>query len=134
MLSLDPVISHAAAKRRGVKPGNPNGATVFPRAGKGKVDAAAKVAPLTRERDQDLRPVIEYIQQAGITSVRGIARGLSTRGMLTPRAGSGMLPVWRGCWAGWKRHAVAREGPPGSPQQPVSDGPLELDQRDRSKP
>ena len=75
----------AAAKARGVKLGNPNGARCL--RGLGNAAAVAVVKENTAKRTEDLRPVLEDIQTAGITSVRGLARELNRRGILTPRGG-----------------------------------------------
>jgi len=77
----------AAAKRRGVKLGNPNGAAALRRAGKGNAAAVARVQEAAHRRAEDVQPVIEELQQAGVTSLRAIARALNERGIRTPRGG-----------------------------------------------
>ena len=75
----------AAAKARGRKLGNPNGA----RALRG-IGNAAGVEAVKRQADghtAQVRPVIEAIRAAGIISLRGIARELNARGILAPRGG-----------------------------------------------
>jgi DNA invertase Pin-like site-specific DNA recombinase len=77
----------AAAKARGVKLGNPNGAAALHRAKKGN---KAGVEALQAKADQhaaDLSPVIEALRSDGITSLGQIASALNERGMLTPRGG-----------------------------------------------
>ncbi|WP_284154963.1 recombinase family protein [Algicella marina] len=77
----------AAAKARGVKLGNPNGAGALRRAGKGG-EALREV--VTRNADdfaEELRPVVEAIRTDGHTSLRAIARALNDRGILTRRGG-----------------------------------------------
>jgi DNA invertase Pin-like site-specific DNA recombinase len=74
-----------AAKERGVKLGNPNGA----RALRG-VGNAAGIAAVRVQADQhaaQVRPVITALQAEGVTSLRGIARELNDRGVLAPRGG-----------------------------------------------
>lgn len=73
----------AAAKARGVKLGNPNGARCLRGLGNGA--AVAKVKVKTSERAARLRPIIEDIQAGGSMSARGVARELNRRGILTPR-------------------------------------------------
>ena len=75
----------AAAKARGVKLGNPNGAACLH--GLGNAAAVAVVKENTVKRTEDLRPVVDDIQAAGTRSVRGLAHELNRRGILTPRGG-----------------------------------------------
>jgi DNA invertase Pin-like site-specific DNA recombinase len=77
----------AAARARGVRLGNPNGAAALQRAGRG---AAALRAAVTQNADAhaaDLAPVIARLQAAGHTSLRALARELNARGILTRRGG-----------------------------------------------
>lgn len=74
-----------AAKARGVKLGNPNGARHMQGLGN---DAATKaVRENAQRRAENLKEIIADIQAAGITSANGIARELANRGILTPRGG-----------------------------------------------
>lgn len=76
-----------AAKARGVKLGNPNGAAALKRAGKGN---GASVAAIKQGADQhaaNLAPVVHALKAEGITSLGAIADALNARGMLTPRGG-----------------------------------------------
>lgn len=76
-----------AAKRRGARLGNPNGATALQRAGKGNRDAVQAIRDRADARAGDLRPVIEALHREGIQSLGGIADELNRRGMLTARGG-----------------------------------------------
>jgi hypothetical protein len=72
----------AAAKARGVKLGNPNGA---PGKQVGNADTVAKIKANATQRAADLRVIVEDIRRSGITSVRGIADELHVRGIRAPR-------------------------------------------------
>lgn len=77
----------AAAKARGVKLGNPNGAAALRRAGKGN-EAGITAIKLKADRHAiDLKPVIEFLQAEGLTSLGDIAKALNNRGFLTQRGG-----------------------------------------------
>ena len=76
----------AAAKARGQRLGNPNGAASLRRAGKG-----AAAALLARRRNADehasrLRPVITRMRSEGHTSLNALAKALNEEGMVTPRS------------------------------------------------
>ena len=75
----------AAAKARGQKLGNPNGA----RALRGFGNAAGVAAVKTRadQHAAQVLPVIEAIRNAGTGSLKGIARELNERGILAARGG-----------------------------------------------
>lgn len=78
----------AAAKARGRKLGNPNGAAALRRAGKGN---AYGVEAIKRSADQhaaNLKPVIDDLRQNGITSLGAMADALNARNMLTARGGA----------------------------------------------
>ena len=77
----------AAAKRRGVRLGNPNGASALRRAGKGNRAAVAAIQSAASTHAANLRPVIEELRHEGITSLERIAGALNDRGMQTPRGG-----------------------------------------------
>jgi DNA invertase Pin-like site-specific DNA recombinase len=77
----------AAAKRRGVKLGNPNGGKALRRARKGNRAAVAEVRRLANSHAENLRPVLDELTREGITSLGDIAQALTERGMLTPRGG-----------------------------------------------
>jgi DNA invertase Pin-like site-specific DNA recombinase len=70
----------AAAKRRGVKLGGP------------RLVAARKASIKVRSEAADafaanVRPIIREIQESGVSSLRGVARALSARGVRTARGG-----------------------------------------------
>ena len=75
----------AAAKARGQKLGNPNGARALRGLGNA-AGVAAAVASADRHAAQVL-PVIEAIRGEGVTSLLGIAGELNRRGILTARGG-----------------------------------------------
>lgn len=82
-----------AAKARGVKLGNPNGAEAFRRTGMrgSKIGAEANKANAQR-RAESLRETISEIQTHGAVSYAAIARGLNDRHIST-RTGK----EWRAC-------------------------------------
>ena len=76
-----------AAKARGRRLGNPNGAEALRRAQRGN---AAGVEAIKRQADrhaENLRPVIDALAKDHIASLGAIATALNDRGMLTPRGG-----------------------------------------------
>jgi len=75
----------AAAKARGVKLGNPNGARAL--RGLGNAHAVAVVKAGADARTSRVLPVIDAIRRAGTTSLHGIAMELNRRGILTARGG-----------------------------------------------
>ncbi|WP_347312038.1 recombinase family protein [Defluviimonas sp. SAOS-178_SWC] len=77
----------AVAKARGVKLGNPNGASALRRAGKGGAPLRAAVARNADQHARDLAPILDDLARHGITSLRGIATELNARGMRTRRGG-----------------------------------------------
>jgi DNA invertase Pin-like site-specific DNA recombinase len=77
----------AAAKRRGVKLGNPNGARALKGKQIGNDAAVARIRTKAAEHAENLRAIIADIRTQGVTSVRGIADELNRRGILTPRGG-----------------------------------------------
>lgn len=85
MISQRTKAALAAAKERGVKLGNPHGAAYFK--GLGNKEAVAEIRHKAQSRAEDLRDIIEDIQEHGVTSVRGIANELAVRGINTPRGG-----------------------------------------------
>lgn len=77
----------AAAKRRGVKLGNPNGAAALRRAGRGNRGSLVAIRSNADRHAENLRPVISELQASGVRSLGGLASELNARGMLTPRGG-----------------------------------------------
>jgi DNA invertase Pin-like site-specific DNA recombinase len=77
----------AAAKARGVKLGNPNGAAALRRAGKGGEALRVVVSGNADRFAQDLAPVVEAIRADGPRTLRELAHALNARGMMTRRGG-----------------------------------------------
>lgn len=77
----------AAARARGVRLGNPNGAASLRRAGKGGAALRAAVTANADSFARDLAPVISDIRAGGATSLRAIAAELTARGIRTRRGG-----------------------------------------------
>lgn len=77
-----------AAKARGQKLGNPNGAAALLRASKGNTAAVSAIKLKADKHAMNLHPVIQALKEQGITSLGGIAKALNERGMLTPRGGT----------------------------------------------
>jgi len=78
----------AAAKARGVKLGNPNGARALWGKQVGNKEAVAAVRENAERRAANLQAIVDDLRSQGFTSVRGIASQLNDRGVLTPRGGS----------------------------------------------
>ena len=74
-----------AAKAKGRVFGNPNGARALE--GLGNASAVAAIKAGADKHAQDIIPIIEDIQAAGINTLLGIAAELNTRGILTARGG-----------------------------------------------
>lgn len=77
----------AAARARGVRLGNPNGAAALRRAGKGGSALHAAVRSNADRFAADLATVLADIRASGQTSLRGIAASLTARGIRTRRGG-----------------------------------------------
>ena len=77
----------AAAKARGVKLGNPNGAKALPRAGKGNRASVAAIQSNAARFAEGLRGTVDAIRRDGVTSLAGFASGLNARHMRTARGG-----------------------------------------------
>src|SRR5262245_27508025 len=76
----------AAAKARGVKLGNPNGARALKGKQAGNEQAIAKVKANAKERAANLKTIVDDLRSQGIKSVRAITEEMNARGILTPRA------------------------------------------------
>ncbi|WP_226925755.1 recombinase family protein [Meridianimarinicoccus sp. MJW13] len=77
----------AAAKARGVRLGNPNGAAALRRAGKGGAHLRATVRANADTFAEGLAEVVNDIRAQGHTSLRAMARELNRRGIRTRRGG-----------------------------------------------
>ena len=77
----------AAAKARGVKLGNPNGARALRGKQVGNSEAVAAIKLRAQEHASNLRSIVDDVRAQGITSVRKIAAELNQRGILAPRGG-----------------------------------------------
>lgn len=88
----------AAAKVRGTKLGNPNGARVLlaTLAIKGNTPAVAALQEQAKRFAEDLRPIFADLELKGVTSLATVARALDAQGVQTRRGGK------------WTPTAVAR--------------------------
>jgi DNA invertase Pin-like site-specific DNA recombinase len=77
----------AAAKARGVKLGNPNGARCLRGKQVGNKEAVAAIQAKAQEHATNLRSIVQDIRAGGITSIRRIADELNQRGILARRGG-----------------------------------------------
>jgi DNA invertase Pin-like site-specific DNA recombinase len=77
----------AAAKARGVKLGNPNGAAALRRAGKGGMALREAVTTNADSFAVELGPVLQGLRAEGHTTLRAIAGQLNARGIRTRRGG-----------------------------------------------
>ena len=77
----------AAAKARGVKLGNPNGARALRGKQTGNAEAVAAIKLKAQAHAANLQAIVEDVRSQGITSIRKIAEELNRRGILTPRGG-----------------------------------------------
>ncbi len=78
----------AAAKARGVKLGNPNGAAALKSADKGNTASVAAIKAGAERFAADLEPIVADIMRTGTTSLRTIAAELNRRGIVTRRGGA----------------------------------------------
>ncbi|QCO66974.1 resolvase [Luteimonas yindakuii] len=75
----------AAAKARGQRLGNPNGAEPLRRAAKGNHAAVRALQVSAQAHAEELRKVIEGLFEQDVTSLGAIARALNDQAILTPR-------------------------------------------------
>ncbi len=80
-------VALAAAKARGVKLGNPNGARALRGKQIGNKQAVAAVRANAEHRAANLRAIVDDLRSQGFTSVRSIAAQLNERDVLTARGG-----------------------------------------------
>jgi DNA invertase Pin-like site-specific DNA recombinase len=76
-----------AAKDRGRKLGNPNGAAALRRAAKGNTSAVSALKGAADRHAADLAPVVAQLQSEGHRSLPALAKALNERQMRTPRGG-----------------------------------------------
>lgn len=77
----------AAAKARGVKLGNPNGAAALRRAGKGGAPLREAVTANADSFAAELAPVLKALRREGHTTLRAVSEQLDARGIRTRRGG-----------------------------------------------
>ncbi|MBX7482839.1 recombinase family protein [Qipengyuania qiaonensis] len=77
----------AAAKARGQRLGNPNGAEALLRAAKGNGAAVDAIKGAADDHAAQLQPVVDELQERGITTLAGMAKELNEMQMRTPRGG-----------------------------------------------
>jgi len=77
-----------AAKARGTKLGNPNGAAAIRRAARGNGAAVSALKAAADRHAADLAPVVAHLKSEGCGSLRELAAGLNERRMRTPRGGA----------------------------------------------
>ena len=75
----------AAAKARGVKLGNPNGARALRGKQTGNAEAVVKIKEKAAQRAMGLQGILDGIKRSGITSVRAITEELNRQGVSAPR-------------------------------------------------
>jgi DNA invertase Pin-like site-specific DNA recombinase len=78
----------AAAKARGVKLGNPNGARALKGKQTGNREAVIAVKAKAAQRAENLRELVRDHQAEGVVSSRKLANELNKQGILTPRGAS----------------------------------------------
>lgn len=77
-----------AARARGQRLGNPNGAAALRRAQKGNQASLRAICANADRHALNLKPVLDSLADEGITSLGRVAEALNERGMLTPRGGA----------------------------------------------
>lgn len=76
-----------AAKARGQRLGNPNGAAALHRAGKGNGRAVETVRADAAHRAEQMRPIVDDMRGRGLTSLGSLAAALNEGGFVTARGG-----------------------------------------------
>jgi DNA invertase Pin-like site-specific DNA recombinase len=74
-----------AARARGVRLGNPNGAAALRRAGRGNAASVQAIRHAADNHARNLKPVLDALAADGVVSLGAVAAALNERGMLTPR-------------------------------------------------
>jgi DNA invertase Pin-like site-specific DNA recombinase len=100
MISQRTKAALAAAKGRGVRLGNPNGAAALRRAGDFSGVGAAAAKQKADDNATKLRPIVSELRAEGHASLGALATALNERGIRTPRGG-----LW---YASSVRNLVAR--------------------------
>lgn len=77
----------AAAKARGIKLGNPNGARALKGKQVGNKQALITIKGNANRRAANLRSIVDDLRAEGVSSVRGLADKMNAKGILTPRGG-----------------------------------------------
>ncbi|MCL6683455.1 recombinase family protein [Sphingomonas alba] len=77
-----------AAKAKGRKLGNPNGAAALRRAGKGNSASVKAIKEAADRHANDIAPIIRHLRDQGRVSLRELAAGLNERHIRTPRGGA----------------------------------------------
>lgn len=77
-----------AAKARGTKLGNPNGASALLKAGKGNAAGVEAAKAKAQDYAHQMRPVVENLQAQGKTSLGALVEALNGGGFRTPRGGN----------------------------------------------
>lgn len=75
----------AAAKRRGTKLGNPNGARALRRARKGNAASLAAIKERADTHAERLRETVDALAAEGVTALGPVAEALNERELRTPR-------------------------------------------------
>lgn len=76
-----------AAKTRGTRLGNPNGAAALKRANKGNAASVQRIQEDAHRRAEQLRSVVGDLTSKGVQSLGRLADELNARGILTARGG-----------------------------------------------
>lgn len=76
-----------AARARGQRLGNPNGAAALRRAAKGNTASLVTIRAGARGRAEQLRPIVDEMRSRGMTSLRDLAAELNHIGIVTARGG-----------------------------------------------